>query len=111
MTKLLFDQNLSRHLVRHLKELFPYSNHVLLLGYQEANDEFIWNYAIKNSYTIVTQDSDFFEKSILLNHPPKVIILRCGNSTTKEILDILKANKNGIEEFIIDNFFSYLELF
>lgn len=36
--KLLFDQNLSRHLVGHLRDVFPDSAHVALLGLAEATD-------------------------------------------------------------------------
>lgn len=40
--KLLFDQNLSRKLVNELKNIFPESNHVYLLGLHEALDSEIW---------------------------------------------------------------------
>jgi len=56
------DQNISRKLVDELEDLFSGSNHVYLLGLHKASDEKIWNYARKNGFTIVTQDSDFVEK-------------------------------------------------
>ena len=43
--KLLLDQNLSRHLVRHLRDVFPESEHVSDLGLDGATDEEIWEYA------------------------------------------------------------------
>ena len=43
--KLLFDQNLSRRLVEHLREAFPGSGHVTTFQLESATDEAIWEYA------------------------------------------------------------------
>lgn len=43
--RLLFDQNLSRHLVGHLRDVFPESEHVTALGLDAATDQEIWRYA------------------------------------------------------------------
>ncbi len=42
--KLLFDQNLSRHLVEHLRDAFLESEHVSGLGLDAATDEEFWEY-------------------------------------------------------------------
>lgn len=57
--KLLFDQNLSRHLVARLSDDFPDSAHVLSLGLDTSSDNDIWDYAGQHGYTIVSKDSDF----------------------------------------------------
>jgi predicted nuclease of predicted toxin-antitoxin system len=80
--KLLFDQNLSFKLPKKLDDVFPGSSQVRLLGMQEAIDADIWEYARQNGFTLVTKDSDYYEQSALLGHPPKVIWLRCGNRPT-----------------------------
>ena len=44
---------------------FPGSSQVALLGLDTADDSSIWNYAKKEGYTLVTQDSDFHELAML----------------------------------------------
>lgn len=43
--KLLFDQNLSRHLVSQFAVEFPNSRHVTDVGLDTATDREIWEYA------------------------------------------------------------------
>jgi predicted nuclease of predicted toxin-antitoxin system len=83
--KLLLDQNLSHRLLCELKDLFPGSVHVRLLGMAEADDLTIWDYAIKHSLVIVTQDSDYSDWNKLRGAPPKIIWLRCGNTSVDQI--------------------------
>ena len=51
-------------------------------------DEQIWNYARENNLTIITKDSDFSNKIMLHNPPPKVIHIRFGNMKMKEFFEI-----------------------
>jgi predicted nuclease of predicted toxin-antitoxin system len=88
---LLFDENLSRQLVRDLADLYPGSQHVVHLGFERSDDREIWDLARIQGYTIVTQDSDFAERSIMEGAPPKVIWIRIGNSRTSEIQSLLHA--------------------
>ena len=83
--KLLFDQNLGFRLSQRLQDVFPGSNQVHLLGMAQADDREVWAYAKANDFTIVTQDADFADLSLLLGPPPKVIWLRCGNQPTPAI--------------------------
>jgi predicted nuclease of predicted toxin-antitoxin system len=83
--KLLLDQNLSHRLLSELKDLFPGSLHVRLLGMAEADDLAIWDYAIKHSLVIVTQDSDYSNWNKLRGAPPKIVWLRCGNASVDQI--------------------------
>lgn len=98
--KLLFDQNLSHKLVQRVTSLFPDSSHVYKIGLQKTDDSVIWNYARKQGFTLVTQDADFFELSLLNGIPPKIIWLRCGNTSTSFIHQLLIQNENLIREFI-----------
>lgn len=88
--KLLLDQNLSRKIINKLEKLYPGSSHVYLLGMQMSSDAEIWTYAFENRFTIVTQDSDFYERSLLFGFPPKVIWLRVGNTSTENIEKLLR---------------------
>ena len=81
------DQNISRKLIKDLKDLYPGSNHVYSLGLHEASDKEIWDYACKNDFVIVTQDSDFNERSLVFGYPPKIIWLRTGNVSTKSLFE------------------------
>ncbi len=97
--KLLLDQNISRKLVKELKDLFPGSNHVYLLGLHKDSDEVVWNYARDNGFTIITQDLDFNEKSLIFGYPPKVIWLRTGNISTQNITRLLTKHHKDILSF------------
>lgn len=108
--KLLFDQNLSFKLVQELDNIFPDSAQVHRLGLSQADDLTIWNYARQNGFAIVTRDTDFQELSILYGAPPKVILLRCGNSTTHGILNMLRNNFDAILDFGLNTNLSCLEL-
>ncbi|MCW1885864.1 DUF5615 family PIN-like protein [Luteolibacter flavescens] len=83
--RLLFDQNLSHRLVAALDDLFPGSQHVRLLGMAEADDLPIWEYAKANGFVIVTHDSDYADWNKLRGAPPKIVWLRCGNTSTAQI--------------------------
>jgi predicted nuclease of predicted toxin-antitoxin system len=97
---LLFDQNISFRIVQKIQTLFPNSKQVRELGLEGFSDDKIWKFAKENNYTIVTFDSDFFEISNLKGHPPKIIWLRTGNTTTKNIIEILQQKKEIIIDFI-----------
>lgn len=109
--KLLFDQNLSFRLIAALEDLYPGSAHVRLLGMEAVDDEVIWEYAKKNGFVIVTQDSDFNERGLIHGYPPKVIWIRCGNTATHYIQDILRRHHSGLTEFQSDRDSACIELF
>jgi len=109
--KLLFDENLSPRLVERLTDLYPDCLHVREVGLERAPDEAVWNYARENAFTIVTNDADFGEMSVLLDSPPKVIWLRRGNSSTGEIETILRAQYEAVVTFHNDSQEAVLALF
>lgn len=108
--KLLFDANISQHLVEKLKDEFPGSAHVKHFGLQSADDEIIWNLAKTEGFTIVSKDSDFHQRSFLFGPPPKVIWIRRGNSSTLEIETILRIHLKDIQSFLNDRRAAFLEL-
>ena len=63
--KLLFGQNLSFKLCSRVADIFPDSQQVRLAGLDQAADRNIWDYALANCLTIVTQDADYAELSAL----------------------------------------------
>ena len=97
--KLLFDQNLSPLLTRMLESLYSGSIHVRDVNLSRASDEEVWNYARANEMTIISKDSDFQQRSFLFGHPPKVVWIRCGNCSTKEIEALLRSSRRDMELF------------
>lgn len=98
--KLLFDQNISFRIVKKVLDLFPESAQMRELGLENSKDLEIWEYASKNGYTVVTFDSDFYDLSIIKGIPPKIIWLRTGNTTTKNIEKMLLSKSEEIRDFI-----------
>ena len=97
--RLLFDQNLSRRLVRLLDAEFPDSHHVSDLGLEEATDQVIWDYAADHGYVIVSKDSDFRQLAFLHGPPPKAIWVRLGKASTRDILQALSNHTSVISDF------------
>lgn len=100
--KLLFDENLAPSLVSVLADLFPQSEHVARIGLGTAPDREVWEYAREHLYTLVSKDSDFHELSLLYGSPPKVIWIRRGNCTTRQIELILRNKLEDIRS-LVDN--------
>lgn len=69
--RLLFDQNLSRHLRALLSDLYSGSLQVREIGLADAPDTVIWAYAIEHGLVIVTKDVDYYGLSAARGHPPR----------------------------------------
>ena len=95
---------------RWLAALYPRSDHVSALNLQEAADTFVWGYAQAAGFCIVTQDVDFAERSRLYGSPPKVLWLRCGNTTPPEVERVIRQNSGVLEAFANDAATHYLSL-
>ena len=108
--KLLLDQNLSARLLPALEARYPGSAHVRELGMDRADDLRIWEHAIDGGFVIVSKDTDFYQRSILFGHPPKVIWLAVGNCTTSAVRAALDSGAAAIEEFEVDDERSFLLL-
>jgi len=100
--KLLLDQNLSFKLVPAVSVAFPGSKHLKDFDLTREDDKTIWSFAAENGFTIVSKDSDFMHRSLVLGHPPKVVHVRLGNCSTKSIAARLLDETHTIREFIAD---------
>ena len=107
---LLFDQNLSHRLVSLLAVEYPGSEHVRSVGLADADDEIVWDFARDHGHVIVSKDVDFFHRSMLRGHPPKVIWLRVGNGPTSEIERLLRVHHGDLSSFIADPRGAFLTL-
>lgn len=97
--KLLFDENLSPKLPRLLANEFPNSLHVRDCGLKGFPDEVIWEYAKNNNFTVISKDSDFYQRALLYGHPPQFIWLRIGNCNRDTLLRLITKNKAQIYAF------------
>lgn len=97
--RFLFDENLSRTLVRSLDDLFPGSSQVVLAGLEHADDAVVWEYAREHGFTIVTKDADFYVRATLYGHPPKIVWLQLGNGPTREVEAMMRRHASTLLEF------------
>lgn len=94
--KLLFDENLSPRLPQLLAQDFPASAHVRDCGLKGQPDEAIWEYARREGYVLVSKDSDFYQRSLLHGHPPRVVWLCIGNCTRGDLVAMLTRHRQEI---------------
>jgi predicted nuclease of predicted toxin-antitoxin system len=109
--KLLLDQNLSYRLVPALESLYPGSVHIRDVGLAMAEDETVWNYAMQHGLIIVLKDTDFYHRSILFGHPPRVVWVRLGNCATAHIETLLRTRQADLLAFDQDAHASFLALY
>ena len=100
--KLLLDQNLSHRLAPLLARHCPGTKHVSAVGLAGADDETIWRFAKHRGFAILTKDSDFMHRSIVRGHPPKIVQLQVGNSSTDAIATLVSHRKSFLRAFIKD---------
>ena len=100
--KLLFDQNLSPKLVSMLADVFPTSSHVLAEHLDTSDDDEVWDFALRNDFTIVTKDQDYDAMSVTRGWPPKILWLQIGNCTTKEVEEVIRKSHSAITDFEAD---------
>lgn len=108
--KLLFDENLSPRLPRLLADLFPDSLHVRDVGMKATDDPLVWDYAKGGDFMIVSKDADMHDLSLVFGNPPKVIWLRLGNCSTRQVEEVLRRDIGVIKLFCKDEFVSLLSL-
>jgi len=107
---LLFDQNISSRILRELKSEFPGSLHVVEIGMEDASDLEIFEFAKINDLAIVTFDSDFADLGTVRGFPPKIIWLRTGNHTTKDLVRVMVLNVVSITNFLSSSEGGVLEI-
>jgi len=90
--KLLLDENLSDRVVPQILDLYPGSAHVKSHGLIHSSDTLIWSFAQQHSFTIVSKDADFHQRSLVLGHPPKFVFLRVGNCPMSQMTHLLRDN-------------------
>lgn len=108
--KLLLDENLSPKLPALIAAQFPGSLHIRDCGLKGATDEVIWEFARNNNFTIVSKDSDFYQRSLFYGSPPKLVWLRIGNCTRDDLVNLLLKHELEINALDADPLESVLVL-
>jgi len=108
--RLLFDENLSHHLVELLADCYPDSCHVRVAGLGRVDDGVVWDYAAAQGLTIVSKDADFHQRSLVFGPPPKVVWVQIGNCSTSEIEDVLRRHVSDIAKLELDPATAFLIL-
>jgi len=80
------------------------------IGLRDADDVVIWEYAKAHGFAVVSKDSDFQQRSLLLGAPPKFIWLRVGNCTVATTEILLRRHSAAIHTFNLDDTKSHLIL-
>lgn len=110
--KILLDANLSWRLINQLTPTFPHVLHVERTGLPiPAEDNDIWEWAKANDYVIITNDEDFFNLLIQRGFPPKIVMLRMGNQSTKSVAAMLQLRFAEIQSLQESEHYGVLELF
>jgi predicted nuclease of predicted toxin-antitoxin system len=100
--KLLFDENLSHHLVELLCDCYPESTHVRNVGLERTDDAEVWAHAGAAGFVIVSKDSDFHQRSLLYGPPPKVVWIHVGNCPSSRIEEVLRQHQADIAMLVRD---------
>jgi len=108
--KLLFYENLSPSLPRHLAKLFPESVHVRDIDLAKADDDRIWEFASVHGFVIISKDDDFRQRAILQGPPPKVVGLLLGNCTVEETVTVLRNHAQFLHAFATEPDTAYFAL-
>jgi predicted nuclease of predicted toxin-antitoxin system len=96
----LFDQNISYRVAARLQSEYPGCGQVREWGLENGSDLEIWDFASRNDCSIVTFDADLHDLVTLYGHPPTVIWLRIGNTSTDNLITLLPKHSATIKAFI-----------
>jgi predicted nuclease of predicted toxin-antitoxin system len=103
--KILLDANISWKIANSLKPIFGDCAHCDFIGLNvPAEDIDIWNYAKDNGYIIITKDNDFLDLLEINGYPPKVVLLKTGNNSSRAIMELLISIKPMIHDLDKNNY-------
>jgi len=91
--KLWLDAQLSPEMAEWVKEHFGYETlSVRDVGLRDASDIEIFRAAKKADVVLVTKDSDFSHLIQRLGVPPRIIWLRCGNTSNQGLRSLFERS-------------------
>lgn len=107
----ILDNNLSSRLPQILADAYGKVHHVKDYGLETSSDHEIWNYVRQRNGTIFSKDMDFYHLLNRFGHPPKIIWIRTGNATTRQIANLLIDKADVVQQFLKNDQLGLLELY
>lgn len=93
--KIWVDAHISPGIAAWINETFTYKAFSLRgLGLRDADDIEIFQKARIEDVILITKDSDFLNLVATRGTPPRVILLRCGNTTNRRLREIFATHLN-----------------
>ena len=93
--KIWIDAHISPGVAAWINETFDHeANSLRSIGLMDADDLAIFERAKTEGVIFITKDSDFVDLVEVRGAPPKVIFLRCGNTTNRRVREIFAAHLN-----------------
>ena len=77
---------------------------------KRADDFVIWEYAKANDLIIVSKDADMHDLSLVFGNPPKVLWIKLGNCSSRQVETLIRTDYNVIKLFHNDDEVSLLRL-
>ena len=108
--RLLLDENLSDKIVARITDLFPDCTHVKSVELTRADDAVIADWAKQHGFSVISKDTDFYQRSVALGSPPKFIWLRVRNCGTEAAVNLLRSQHALIRDFVASETESVLVL-
>ncbi|MBF0623242.1 MAG: DUF5615 family PIN-like protein [Magnetococcales bacterium] len=94
--KLLLDQNLSPRLAGLLADVYPGVAHVYQFNLDKSPDAAVLAFAEKTGFILVSKDADFSDPHRISHHAVKVVWIRRGNCSTRDVADILRRHVSNL---------------
>ncbi len=95
--KFLVDANLPPHLCSWLRRLGHEAEHLADLGLLTVTDTELWERGKNQHVIILSKDSDFYDRALLLGTPPQVLHIAVGNCSNARLIEILTSAWQEIE--------------
>lgn len=89
-------------LVRFLNQRGFYSEHVLDLKMDEADDQAIWQYASANQMIVISKDEDFIHLAMLPNATTQLVWVRLGNCRNADLFEAFETTLLQLEATLKD---------
>lgn len=103
MLKFIIDTQLPRRLVNKLQKLGANAIHTTYFPDGHLLDDYrIVEIAIEQGRIIITKDTDFQDNFLLKGIPPKILLLKLGNISNKDLFDIIDAVYAKVEQLFVD---------
>lgn len=91
--KIWIDAQISPGVAAWINESFKFEASSLRgIGLRDADDLTIFQQAKAANIIFITKDSDFVDLVQVRGAPPRVILLKCGNTTNKRLREIFAAH-------------------